>query len=71
MSETARWTSLRLGVVGDFALTDRLKLTVEATVLPYAKLDAFDNHWMRPDINPMAENGQGYGAQLEASLSYR
>lgn len=71
LSETARWTSLRLGIVGDFALTDRLKLTVEAAVLPYAKLDAFDNHWMRPDINPMAENGQGYGAQVETSLSYR
>lgn len=71
LSETARWTSLRLGMVGDFALTDRLKLTVEAAVLPYAKLDAFDNHWMRPDINPMAENGQGYGAQVETSLAYR
>lgn len=71
LSETARWTSLRVGIVGDFALTDRLKLTAEAAVLPYSRLDAFDNHWMRPDINPMAENGQGYGAQVETSLSYR
>jgi hypothetical protein len=71
LSETARWTSLRIGIVGDFALTDRLKLTTEVAFLPYSKLDAFDNHWMRPDINPMAENGQGYGAQVETSLSYR
>lgn len=71
LSETSRWTSLRIGVVGDMALTDRLKLTAEAAVLPYSRLSAFDNHWMRPDINPMAENGQGYGFQLEASLSYR
>ncbi len=71
LSETSRWTSLRIGVVGDVALTDRLKLTADAAVLPYSRLDAFDNHWMRPDINPMPENGQGYGFQVEASLTYR
>lgn len=71
LSETARWTSLRIGLVGDVMLTDRLKLTADAAVLPYSRLDAFDNHWMRSDINPMAENGQGYGFQFEASLSYK
>jgi hypothetical protein len=71
LSETSRWTSLRLGLVGDVMLTDRLKLTADAAVLPYSRLSAFDNHWMRPDINPMPENGQGYGFQVEASLSYK
>lgn len=71
LSETGRWTSLRLGVVGDFALTERLTLTAEAAFLPYTRLAAFDNHWLRSDINLMAENGQGIGAQFEASLAYR
>lgn len=71
MSETARWTSVRLGAVADVALTDRLTLTAEAAFLPYAHLDAFDNHWNRPEINPTAEVGHGIGAQFEASLAYR
>ncbi|MFN3854359.1 MAG: hypothetical protein ACK4M0_08155 [Phreatobacter sp.] len=71
LSETARWTSLRLGLVADVELTDRLRLTAEVAAVPYARLDAFDNHWLRPAINPMAETGQGYGVQMEMSLSYR
>lgn len=71
LSEAARWTSLRLGIVGDFALTERLTLTAEAVFLPYARLNTVDKHWLQPDMGPMAENGQGFGAQIEASLSYR
>lgn len=71
MSETARWTSVRLGIVGDYKATDRLTFSVEAVFLPYAHLDAFDNHWNRPEINPTAEMGHGIGAQFEASASYR
>lgn len=71
LSETSRWTSLRIGLVADVALTDRLRLNAEAAAVPYSRLDAFDNHWLRPAINPMAEKGQGYGVQMEMSLSYR
>lgn len=71
LSETARWHSLRVGLVGDAKLTDRLKLTAEAAFVPYTRLDAFDNHWLRPDINPLAESGQGWGVQLEGVLSYQ
>ncbi|WP_146144746.1 hypothetical protein [Phreatobacter cathodiphilus] len=71
MSQTARWTVLRVGAVADLAITDRLKVTLDAAFLPYAHLDAFDNHWNRPEINPTAEVGHGIGTQLEASLAYR
>ncbi len=71
LSETARWHSLRLGLVGDMMLTDRLKLTAEGAVVPYTWLDAYDNHWLRPTINPLAETGHGYGFQVEALLSYQ
>lgn len=70
LSETAKWKSLRLGLAGDMMLTDRLKVTAEAAYLPYVKLDAIDNHWLRPEINPLAESGNGWGVQLEAFLSY-
>lgn len=71
LSETARWHSFRVGLVGDAKLTDRLKLTAEAAFVPYTRLDAFDNHWLRPDINPLSESGQGWGVQLEGVLSYQ
>lgn len=71
LSETGRWDALRLGLTGDVRLTDRVSLRGDLTYMPFATLSAFDNHWMRPEINPMAENGRGYGLQAEAILSYR
>lgn len=71
MSQTARWTALRVGAVADIAIGDRLRITLDGAFLPYAHLDAFDNHWNRPEINPTAEVGHGIGTQLEASLTYR
>ncbi|VTZ49888.1 conserved exported hypothetical protein [Methylocella tundrae] len=71
LSETEHWNSIRLGLAGDVMLTDRVKLAAEAAWLPYTKFGGVDNHWLRPDINPMTETGwKGDGLQLEASLSY-
>lgn len=71
LSETERWHALRLGLAGSTMLTERLKLSGEAVWLAYAKLDAKDNHWLRPNINPLVEKGHGSKSyQLEANLSY-
>ncbi|WP_349628023.1 outer membrane beta-barrel protein [Bradyrhizobium lablabi] len=73
ITERATWQSLRLGVVGDYMLTDRLKLTAEAAYLPYVKFDGEDNHFkgnsgILDTVFPQA--GHGAGVQLEAMLSY-
>lgn len=71
LSETGRWDALRIGLTGDVRLSERLSLGVDLTYMPFARLSAFDNHWMRPELGPMAENGRGFGLQAEAILSYR
>ena len=71
ITETEAWHSVRLGLAGEVTvLGDRLKLSGEAAYLPYVLFDGSDNHWLRPDINPLPEQGQGTGVQLEALLSY-
>ncbi len=53
-------------------LTDRLVLAVDAAYLPYVWFDGYDNHWFRPEINPLPQiaHRKNYGVQLEAVLSY-
>ena len=52
-------------------LTERLNFSGEAVWLAYASLSGKDNHWLRPDINPLLEDGHGSkGYQLESTLSY-
>jgi len=72
LSRRAVWNSLRLGVAGDVMLTDRLRFSAEAAWVPLTSIDgSMDNHWARPDINPLREKrGVGDGFQLEATLSY-
>lgn len=70
LSETETWRGVALGLNTQMNLTPQLRLEVDAAVLPYVDRSGFDNHWFRPDINPQIENGRGWGAQLEAVLSY-
>ena len=52
-------------------LWPQLRLEVDAAYLPYVNKMGIDNHWLRPDINPLIEPGpKGWGAQFEAVLSY-
>jgi hypothetical protein len=46
------------------------QLEVDAAYLPYVNRAGIDNHWFRTDINPLIEPGYGWGAQVEAILSY-
>jgi len=71
LSETSSWDSLRLGLNGVAMLTDQIKLTLDAAWLPYTRLSGTDNHWLRPDIDPLSETGHGSRSyQLEGELAY-
>lgn len=70
LTETETWRGVALGLNGQVMLWDRLRLEVDAAYLPYVNRAGIDNHWFRADINPLIEPGYGWGAQLEAILSY-
>ena len=71
LSRNDVWSSVRLGVAGDMMITDRLKVAADAAWLPWTSVNgSYDNHWLRPDINPLNDHGHGSGYQLEGVLSY-
>lgn len=73
ITQRAAWQSLRLGVVGEYMLTDRLKLTGEAAYLPYVKFTGEDNHFAGSSgvlSGLFPQSGHGAGVQLEAMISY-
>lgn len=70
LSQTSVWGAVRVGVIAEIGLTDRLWLRGEATAIPLAFLGGEDNHWLRPDINPLLLLGRGYGFELQATLTY-
>ena len=51
-------------------LAERWRLEVDAAYLPFVGLAATDNHWFRANINPLSQQGHGWGSQFEAILSY-
>ncbi len=67
ITEKDTWKSLRLGVVGDVMLTDRLKITGEAAYL-LSDQKALDTHYFT--FGPDPASGDGWGYQLEAILAY-
>ncbi|MET4156327.1 opacity protein-like surface antigen [Bradyrhizobium sp. JR7.2] len=70
LSKTETWDSLRVGLNGVINLAPQWKLTLDGAYLPFVHLSGFDNHWMRPDINPEPQSGDGWGYQLEGIVSY-
>ena len=70
ITQNNAWNSLRLGLSGEMNLTDRLALKGDAAYL-YSYLDGYDHHLLRPSINPIPENGNGSGVQLQALLDYK
>jgi hypothetical protein len=46
ITEADTWQALRLGVVGEAMVTDRLKISGEAAYLPYLTFDGLDNHFL-------------------------
>lgn len=70
LTETETWRGVAIGMNSRMNLAPRWKLEVDAAYLPYLDRAGVDNHWARADINPGPENGSGWGAQIEALLSY-
>jgi opacity protein-like surface antigen len=70
ISETEAWSGVAVGVNSRLRLAERWRLEVDAAFLPFVSLTATDNHWLRADINPLLMQGQGWGSQFEAILSY-
>jgi opacity protein-like surface antigen len=70
ISETEAWSGAAIGVNARMQLAERWRLEVDAAYLPFVGLTATDNHWFRANINPLSEQGQGWGSQFEAILSY-
>jgi len=76
ITQDNNWYSMRLGVDAMVEF-DRFRFSVDAAWAPYVWLYGSDAHWLRISSNPgdfsgpIAEDGRGWGYQLEGSLSYR
>lgn len=70
LSETEAWSGAAVGLNTRLQLAERWRLEVDAALLPFVGVWNTDNHWLRPDFNPLPAQGQGWGSQFEAILSY-
>jgi hypothetical protein len=79
ISQVNNWNSLRVGMDAAFDI-GRFRFAVEGAWLPYVQMFGSDAHWLRIDptntvvgafTGPIPEDGNGWGYQLEAVLSYR
>ncbi len=70
LTETQNWDSIRLGVNAVINLMPNLHWTLDAAALPYTRETGYDNHWLRPNINPLPQTGTGWGYQFETILAY-
>lgn len=70
LTETETWRGVAIGFNSRMNIAPRWKMEIDAAYLPYLDRAGVDNHWARADINPGPENGTGWGAQIEALLSY-
>ncbi|MBT1159497.1 hypothetical protein J1C56_28445 [Aminobacter anthyllidis] len=62
--------SAGFGLAGQTQLTERLSLSGDVAFL-FTRLNGKDRHHLRPEINPLPEDGDGHGVQLEAVLNYK
>jgi opacity protein-like surface antigen len=70
INEDDHFNSVRLGLSGQFMLTDRLRLTADAAYLPWINFNGQDDHNARQLLLPeTAPNGDG--VMLEAALDYK
>jgi len=69
ITQTMATLGLRFGVSTEVAVTERIGWRGEAVVRPLAFMAGVDNHWLRPDINPLPQYGVGRGFELESAVS--
>ena len=70
ITQTSSWSGLRVGLAGEIEFAGRWSVRGEASILPLLFLRGLDNHWLRPDINPLPVNSRGFGYQLEGAIAY-
>jgi hypothetical protein len=77
--QETNWGAVRVGISGEWRVTERWKVTAEAAWLPYVHVDARDTHLLRLGTclecfsGPTPETGSdaiNSSVQLEAILSY-
>jgi outer membrane protease len=77
ITQNNKWNSVRLGLDGTVLLGDHFKFSAEGAWLPYVRLSGNDAHWLRIGtdpgdfVGPVSEDGNGWGYQFEALLSYQ
>jgi hypothetical protein len=80
ISQVNNWNSLRVGMDASVDFAKRFNMTVEGAYLPLVQMFGSDAHWLRIDpsgsivgafTGPVPEDGNGWGYQLQAVLSYR
>src|SRR5262249_46284412 len=69
-TQTEAWNGVAVGLDTRIRPADRWQLEIDAAVLPILGVWGHDNHWLRVDVNPLPAQGQGWGSQFEAILSY-
>ena len=73
ISNDVRWRSLRVGVAGAAAVTQRLRVLADLALVPFSDLRNEDSHYQRADLGPVPNivtTGRGSGVQLELELRY-
>jgi outer membrane protease len=76
ITQSYRWSSVRLGIAGEVELLPNLKLSGDAAWLPYTSLRGSDTHWLRLGSGPTdftgatPQTGSGTGMQFEGIATY-
>ncbi len=70
------WRALRAGLTSTVRIGARTRLTVDAALVPYAKVRDEDSHWLRQaptDLGPAPNifiKGRGYGMEIDLELRH-
>jgi outer membrane protease len=73
INNSARWKSIRLGLIGRAQVTDSLHITGNVAAVPRTWMTNKDSHFLRADLGPTPNinmDGTGHGVQAEAELRY-
>lgn len=73
ITQGAEWHALRIGLGGEYRLSDRLRLSAEAAYIPYVSMTGKDQHFGANSgqlVHTSFIRGHGRGVQLEAAVAY-
>jgi hypothetical protein len=70
------WRALRAGITSMARLGGRTRFTIDAALVPYAKVRDEDSHWLRQDPGDLGTapnifvKGRGYGMEVDLELHH-